>query len=156
MADQKKSKAEKFLEHMASGNSRPMTEVSSATGGVLPSSPTDPLSNVPDLPDFGDGELQTPGQLMDGIYALLIQQVSRLEDRVDFMLSLLVEQGWMEKPVTEEMLDEMVAARLQAATEPQENSSGVHQRVFRREGKNGDVGYVVKSVEDDADASEET
>lgn len=160
----KPTKAEQFMQHMVSGDQqRPMTVATDPSRRVTISDDelSESIDNIEKMTtradSMGDGELVTPGQIMDGIFAQLINQMQRLEDRMDYLLDLAVEQGWFEKPVTKEVLDEMIEARLARAEGKQsdaldsigkEGTDGTEDtkrtgRAFRREGKSGS-GYVVR------------
>lgn len=164
----KPSKAELFMQHAVSSNAnKPMSEDPDARDIKSSVMAEGQGAENPSRADFSDvDELTTPGQLMDAIYALLIDQmehlqrvVSRLEARVDLLLGMAVENHWIETPVTEEMLDDMAEERLKLLnkeqvydkqrTEQPERTG--NQRAYRREprtGQSGGLGYVVRAEED--------
>lgn len=147
----KTSQAERFMNYMVSGDpNRPMATATSPDGRVQTEDElNEQFDNYGEV-DYDD--LTTPGQIMDSIFAQMINQVARLEARLDYILELAVQQGWFEQAVTPAMIDQMIADRRQAAQDVEKNETkgatdGQQQhesgRAYRREGKSG-VGYVIR------------
>lgn len=91
-----------------------------------------------------DDEPVTPGQVIDAFLAGIIEHVERLEQRIDYLLELVVQNKWIERPTSDESLDSLVESASRVFTRESRTGKGASQR----------VGFVVRDSNGDTDGGD--